>query len=81
MTTIFMRDRTISSLAILSALVTTVSWGPSALVPERSGREASARATSVVVVPPVSPTTMAGSTRPAAAVPIRCFSGACLADL
>ena len=62
-TTIFMRDRTTSSLAMLSALVTMVSCGPSAPTPDRSGRAASARATSVVVVPPVSPTTMAGATR------------------
>ena len=49
---------------MLSALVTTVtSW-----------RVASARATSVVVVPPVSPTEVPSATSSPAARAIRCFS-------
>ena len=58
-TTIFIRERTSSSLAMFSALVTTVSWAPSPLV-FRSGRTARARATSVIVVPPLRPTTVPG---------------------
>ena len=65
---------------MLSALVTTVSAGPAATVP-RSARTARALATSVVVVPPLSPTTWPGWTSPAAAVPIRCFSDGCRSDL
>ena len=65
---------------MFSALVTTVSCVPSGVLP-RSGRTARARATSVVVVPPLSPTTMPGATSAAAAVPIRCFSAECLAVL
>ena len=62
------------------AFVTTVSWA-SSTPPVSSGRTASARATSVVVVPPFKATTMPGETRAAAAAPMRCFSGACLAVL
>jgi len=79
-TTTFIRERTSSSLAMFSALVTTVSWAPSALV-LRSGRTASARATSVLVVPPLRPTTVPGDTSAAAAAPIRCFSAECFAVL
>ncbi len=43
-------------------------------VATRSVRVASARATSVIVVPPLSAMTCPGPTRPAAAVPMRCFS-------
>ena len=64
MTISFRFGRTASSTAMLSALVTTV----------RSWRVASARATSVVVVPPVSPTDVPSSTSSAAARAIRCFS-------
>ena len=59
------------------ALVTTVMPVPSC----RSGRVARARATSLVVVPPFSATVAPGATRAAAARPMRCFSGACLAVL
>ena len=56
-----MRDRTISSLAMFSAFVTIGQlWTVRRRSRTRSGRAASARATSVVVVPPVSPTTIAG---------------------
>jgi hypothetical protein len=48
---------------MFSALVTTV-----------SDRPAIRRATSVVVVPPVKPTTRASPSRVAAASAIRCFS-------
>jgi hypothetical protein len=77
--TILNWGRTASSLAMLSALVTTVSAGE----PEtRSPRTARARATSVVVVPPaVSPTASPGTTRSATALAIRCFSEACRAVL
>ena len=62
------------------ALVTTVTAG--APVPScRSGRVARARATSLVVVPPFSATDAPGASRAAAARPMRCFSGACLAVL
>ena len=58
---------------MFSALVTTVTagGGPAEL---RSDRVASARATSVVVVPPFSPTTWPARTMPAASAPMRCFS-------
>ncbi len=78
-TTIFTCGRTASSLAMLSALVTTVSPGSSD--PFSSGRTASARAISVVVVPPFSPTTPPRATSAAAPRPIRTFSGACRAVL
>ena len=58
--------RAINSAAMLSALVTTV----------RSRRSASALATSVVVVPPVMPTTSPSATSLAAASPIARFSRA-----
>lgn len=58
---------------MLSALVTTVSAGePWA----RSGRPARARATSVVVVPPVRPITSPGVIRAATASLMRRFSAA-----
>ena len=61
---------------MFSALVTMVSAGDGA--PEfRSARTASARATSVVVVPPLRPTIWPGSTSPAATAAIRCFSVGC----
>ncbi len=63
---------------MFSALVTTVSAGE----PEaRSPRTASARATSVVVVPPVSPTASPGETSAATALAMRSFSEACRAVL
>ena len=79
-TTIFILERTSSSFAMFSALVTTVSCAPSGVAPS-SGRIASARATSVVVVPPLIATTMPGDTSAAAAAPMRCFSAECLAVL
>ena len=63
-TTSFRFERTASSEAMLRALVTTVSPGVSP----------SARATSVEVVPPVSPTVEPSSTHAAAAAAIRRFS-------
>ena len=58
---------------MFSALVTTVTVGSVPPCP-RPGRVASARATSVVVVPPLRPTTWPGRTRLAASAPMRCFS-------
>ena len=65
--------RTASSVAMLSALVTTVTAGE-AEPAFRSARVASARATSVVVVPPLSPAIWPVRTSPAAAAAMRCFS-------
>ena len=67
--------RTASSVAMFSALVTTVITGGGPAV--RSDRVASARATSVVVVPPFSPATSPGRTSPAATAAMRCFSVGC----
>jgi hypothetical protein len=64
-----MFGRIASSLAMLRAFVTTV-----------SGRSATARATSVVVVPPVSPITAPSWTRRAASSPIRRFCSCRLAE-
>ena len=78
MTTIFIRGRTASSLAMLRALVTTVSaasderWSPL-----RSTRVAISRATSVFVVPPFRPITDPVSTNWAAAAAIRRFWSGC----
>ena len=65
-----------SSVAMFSALVTTVSVGEGAAEP-RSGRVARALATSVVVVPPLSPATWPARTMLAASAPMRCFSDGC----
>ncbi|CAM5277064.1 hypothetical protein SPURM210S_02850 [Streptomyces purpurascens] len=76
--TILNWGRTASSLAMFSAFVTMVSAGDPDV---RSPRTARARATSVVVVPPVSPTASPGTTRSATAFAMRCFSEACRAVL
>jgi hypothetical protein len=69
-----------SSLAMLSAFVTTVTGPPAPLpgvtVAGAPPRLTRARATSIVVVPPLSATVASGPMRAAAARPMRRFSGA-----
>ena len=65
-----------SSVAMFSALVTTVTVGDGPADP-RSERMARALATSVVVVPPLRPATWPGRTMLAASAPMRCFSDGC----
>lgn len=77
-TTIFTWGRTASSLAMLIALVTTVSAIPP---PAGSGRTASSLATSEVVVPPLIPTVEPEGISSAAAFAMRCFSSALRAAL
>jgi hypothetical protein len=72
--------RTASSVAMFRAFVTTVSTGHGAPA-FRPGRVASARATSVVVVPPFSPATWPGLTSPAASAAMRCFWLGCRSGL
>ncbi len=72
-TTILNWGRTASSPAMFSAFVTIVSAGVPVV---RSPRAVSARATSVVVVPPVRPTASPGVTSSATALAMRCFSEA-----
>ncbi len=74
---------------MLRALVTTVNTGPDVSGVSRRPRpsrlppalRARARATSVVVVPPLRPTTSPSAIIPATAVAMRCFSGAWREDL
>ena len=72
--------RSTISVAMLRALVTTVTAGRSPLA-AISGRLASWRATALVVVPPLRPTTVPGSTRSAAATAICCLAPSCEALL
>ena len=60
--------------------MTTVTAGRSSLA-VISGRVASCRATALVVVPPLKPTTVPGATSPAAATAICCLARSCEAVL
>ena len=60
-----MKGRSTISVAMLSALVTTVIAGRLELA-ARSARAASRRAVALVVVPPLKPTTVPSGTRSAA---------------
>src|SRR5512138_605482 len=75
-----MKGRSTISVAMLSALVTTVIAGRSDDV-ARSDRAASRRAVALVVVPPLKPTTDPSTARSAAAAATRSFGESPVADL
>ena len=67
---------------MLRALVTTVIGSCRAdAVVAQVGTEGEGAATSVVVVPPLRPTTLPGTTMPAAGAAIECFSSGRLVSL